>query len=94
MTVLARNLDIGSLIANPQDSPFAKSLGQSKQMLVIPNSKGSIYTRIWPLGTQGVLADILAWIFRGTHLGAFSRGKVPTQSKVQTNKNRFATGPG
>lgn len=42
-----QNLDIGSLIANPQDSPFAKSLGQSKQMLVIPNSKGSIYTRIW-----------------------------------------------
>ncbi|CAK9106293.1 Uncharacterized protein SCF082_LOCUS49514 [Durusdinium trenchii] len=45
--VAGTNLDIGSLIANPQDSPFAKSLGQSKQMLVIPNSKGSIYTRIW-----------------------------------------------
>lgn len=42
-----QNLDIGELIASPQDSPFAKCLRNSRQMLVIPNAKGSIYTRIW-----------------------------------------------
>lgn len=42
-----QNLDIGGLIASPQESPFAKSLASAKQMLVIPNLKGSIYTRIW-----------------------------------------------
>jgi len=42
-----QNLDIGHLIASPQESPFAKALEASDFMLVVPNAKGSIYSRVW-----------------------------------------------
>ncbi|CAE7229221.1 unnamed protein product [Symbiodinium necroappetens] len=42
-----QNLDIGGLITSPSESPFAKALESSKQMLVVPNQRLSIYTRIW-----------------------------------------------
>ena len=42
-----QNLDIGSLISSPQDSPFALALRAATSMLVIPNSTTSIYTRLW-----------------------------------------------
>jgi len=40
-------LDISDLIKQPSESPFAKALETAKYMLVIPNAKGSIYTRLW-----------------------------------------------
>lgn len=42
-----QNLDIGELISHPRESPFAKCLEASKYMIVIPNAKGSIYSRLW-----------------------------------------------
>ncbi|CAE7833198.1 unnamed protein product [Symbiodinium necroappetens] len=42
-----QNLDIGSLIARPSESPFALALRSSPMVLVLPNSKVSIYTRLW-----------------------------------------------
>eukprot|EP00439_Symbiodinium_sp_Y106_P033105 s848_g3.t5 len=42
-----QNLDIGHLIASPEESPFARALTASQQMLVVPNHQASIYTRIW-----------------------------------------------
>jgi len=42
-----QNLDISDLIKTPLESPFAKALRSAKYMMVIPNSKGSIYSRAW-----------------------------------------------
>ena len=42
-----QNLDIGDMIASPEESPFAKALASADHMIVIPNRKGSIYLRIW-----------------------------------------------
>eukprot|EP00928_Gymnodinium_smaydae_P092064 TRINITY_DN75846_c0_g1_i1.p1 TRINITY_DN75846_c0_g1~~TRINITY_DN75846_c0_g1_i1.p1 ORF type:complete len:570 (-),score=43.14 TRINITY_DN75846_c0_g1_i1:79-1788(-) len=42
-----QNLNIASLISEPLKSPFAAALRSSKYMLVVPNLKISIYTRIW-----------------------------------------------
>ncbi|CAE7942823.1 unnamed protein product, partial [Symbiodinium necroappetens] len=42
-----QNLDIGSLIARPSESPFALALRSSSMVLVLPNSKVSIHTRLW-----------------------------------------------
>eukprot|EP00927_Polykrikos_kofoidii_P020911 TRINITY_DN19982_c0_g1_i1.p1 TRINITY_DN19982_c0_g1~~TRINITY_DN19982_c0_g1_i1.p1 ORF type:complete len:655 (-),score=67.53 TRINITY_DN19982_c0_g1_i1:23-1987(-) len=38
---------INSLVAVPSESPFALALRNSTKMLVIPNSKCSIYSRMW-----------------------------------------------
>ena len=40
-----QNLDIGSLIARPRESPFALALRSSSMVLVLPNSKVSIHSR-------------------------------------------------
>ena len=42
-----QNLDIGHLIATPEESPFAKALDSSRHVLAVPNRKGSIYARLW-----------------------------------------------
>eukprot|EP00928_Gymnodinium_smaydae_P053178 TRINITY_DN37228_c0_g1_i1.p1 TRINITY_DN37228_c0_g1~~TRINITY_DN37228_c0_g1_i1.p1 ORF type:complete len:763 (-),score=78.68 TRINITY_DN37228_c0_g1_i1:12-2246(-) len=42
-----QNLDINHLICKPEDSPFAKCLHVARTMLVAPNRKVSIYTRMW-----------------------------------------------
>lgn len=42
-----QNLDITSLIARPEDSPFAKALQACTYMLVVPNHQASIYSRVW-----------------------------------------------
>ncbi|CAJ1330431.1 unnamed protein product [Effrenium voratum] len=42
-----QNLDISSLIASPMESPFAKALQSASSLLVLPNYKLSIYTRLW-----------------------------------------------
>jgi len=42
-----QNLDISSLISSPKDSPFAKALSSASYMLVVPNQRCSIYSRIW-----------------------------------------------
>lgn len=42
-----QNLDIGDMISCPSGSPFAQALLSSKYMLVVPNRKCSIYSRIW-----------------------------------------------
>jgi len=42
-----QNLDIGGLIGEPRESPFARSLAIAKWMLVVPNQRGSIYQRMW-----------------------------------------------
>ena len=42
-----QNLDIGDLIASPRESPFAQALASASHMLVVPNRKISIYTRVW-----------------------------------------------
>jgi hypothetical protein len=42
-----QNLDIGEMVVSPKESPFAVALKESKYMLVVPNSRCSIYSRIW-----------------------------------------------
>jgi len=42
-----QNLDISSLISCPKSSPFALALRVVKCMLVVPNRRLSIYTRLW-----------------------------------------------
>jgi len=42
-----QNLDIATMISNPKESPFAKALERARFMMVVPNSTGSIYKRIW-----------------------------------------------
>jgi len=42
-----QNLDISMLISDPKQSPFAAALRLAKYMLVVPNGKISIYTRVW-----------------------------------------------
>lgn len=42
-----QNLNISDLIRSPPDSPFAKALHSSSCMLVVPNEKASIYSRLW-----------------------------------------------
>jgi len=42
-----QNLNISDLIACPQESPFAKCLRSASHMLVVPNHRASIYTRLW-----------------------------------------------
>ena len=37
----------GLMISSPSKSPFAQALQRSKFVLVVPNSKRSIYTRVW-----------------------------------------------
>ncbi|CAE7811585.1 unnamed protein product [Symbiodinium sp. CCMP2592] len=42
-----QNLDIGSLLQSPSSSPFALALKASTYVLVVPNHRCSIYTRLW-----------------------------------------------
>mmetsp|Transcript_79014 Transcript_79014/g.256192 ORF Transcript_79014/g.256192 Transcript_79014/m.256192 type:complete len:677 (-) Transcript_79014:65-2095(-) len=42
-----QNLDIGHLLSTPRESPFVYALMSARYMLVVPNSKCSIYSRIW-----------------------------------------------
>ena len=43
-----QNLDIGQLLSGPpKESPFAKAMRSASHVLVIPNDKVSIYTRLW-----------------------------------------------
>jgi len=42
-----QNLNIGDLIRDPEESPFAKALRAANFVLVVPNHKVSIYSRIW-----------------------------------------------
>mmetsp|Transcript_63452 Transcript_63452/g.206104 ORF Transcript_63452/g.206104 Transcript_63452/m.206104 type:complete len:484 (+) Transcript_63452:279-1730(+) len=42
-----QNLDIGSLLSTPRFSPFARALMRADYVLVVPNERCSIYTRIW-----------------------------------------------
>eukprot|EP00445_Apocalathium_hangoei_P010988 CAMPEP_0203886432 /NCGR_PEP_ID=MMETSP0359-20131031/30249_1 /ASSEMBLY_ACC=CAM_ASM_000338 /TAXON_ID=268821 /ORGANISM="Scrippsiella Hangoei, Strain SHTV-5" /LENGTH=621 /DNA_ID=CAMNT_0050807257 /DNA_START=118 /DNA_END=1983 /DNA_ORIENTATION=- len=42
-----QNLGISDLIRNPACSPFALALVECKYMLVVANSRQSIYTRLW-----------------------------------------------
>eukprot|EP00928_Gymnodinium_smaydae_P047006 TRINITY_DN31349_c0_g1_i1.p1 TRINITY_DN31349_c0_g1~~TRINITY_DN31349_c0_g1_i1.p1 ORF type:complete len:602 (-),score=110.22 TRINITY_DN31349_c0_g1_i1:89-1825(-) len=42
-----QNLNISQLIERPDTSPFAVALRSADTMLVVPNSKVSIYSRLW-----------------------------------------------
>lgn len=42
-----QNSDISSLIASPSESPFALALRNAGVVLVLPNHRASIYTRLW-----------------------------------------------
>jgi len=42
-----QNLDIGDMIRSPPDSPFAKALRAAPRLLVVPNEKASVYSRLW-----------------------------------------------
>ncbi|CAJ1345431.1 unnamed protein product [Effrenium voratum] len=42
-----QNLDISSLLTSPSASPFALALESASTMLVIPNERVSLYTRLW-----------------------------------------------
>ncbi|CAE7224708.1 unnamed protein product [Symbiodinium natans] len=42
-----QNLDIAEMIANPEESPFAKALASATEVLAAPNRKESIYQRAW-----------------------------------------------
>jgi hypothetical protein len=42
-----QNLNIMELVGSPVNSPFAHALRSSKYVLVIPNERESIYSRIW-----------------------------------------------
>ncbi|CAK0886213.1 unnamed protein product [Prorocentrum cordatum] len=42
-----QNLDIAHLVSSPTDSPFAHALRSATDMMVVPNRKGSIYSRVW-----------------------------------------------
>jgi len=42
-----QNLDISKMITCPRRSPFAQNLHSADYMLVVPNRRCSIYTRIW-----------------------------------------------
>eukprot|EP00929_Paragymnodinium_shiwhaense_P121438 TRINITY_DN9366_c0_g2_i1.p1 TRINITY_DN9366_c0_g2~~TRINITY_DN9366_c0_g2_i1.p1 ORF type:complete len:711 (-),score=106.16 TRINITY_DN9366_c0_g2_i1:258-2390(-) len=42
-----QNLDISALVDDPLDSPFYHALWSATHMLVVPNHKSSIYTRLW-----------------------------------------------
>jgi len=42
-----QNLDIGGIISQPSESPFALALRSAECLLVVPNKTCSIYTRIW-----------------------------------------------
>ena len=49
-----QNLDIGELIASPEESPFAKALHVAHHILVVPNRSASIYSRIWCVYEAGL----------------------------------------
>eukprot|EP00929_Paragymnodinium_shiwhaense_P029285 TRINITY_DN16814_c0_g1_i4.p1 TRINITY_DN16814_c0_g1~~TRINITY_DN16814_c0_g1_i4.p1 ORF type:complete len:509 (-),score=52.05 TRINITY_DN16814_c0_g1_i4:778-2304(-) len=42
-----QNLDISALISDPTESPFYHALKRSSHMMVVPNHRASIYTRLW-----------------------------------------------
>ena len=42
-----QTLDVGSLVSSPRSSPFARALRSAKMVLVVPNRRGSIYSRLW-----------------------------------------------
>jgi len=42
-----QNGDISSLLQDPYTSPFALALRECRHFLVVPNSRKSIYTRLW-----------------------------------------------
>ena len=42
-----QNLDVSSLISSPEASPFARALRSASVVLVVPNRRSSIYTRLW-----------------------------------------------
>jgi len=44
---MPQHLDISELISDPRSSPFAKALGSASQILVVPNRRSSVYTRLW-----------------------------------------------
>ena len=66
-----QNLDIGSLIARPRESPFALALRSSSMVLVLPNSKVSIHNgllRQHKTRLQLLRITALAWeLFMGVH---------------------------
>ena len=47
-----QNLDIAALLQSPRSSPFAQAIRASIFVLVVPNRRSSIYTR---LGTAGIV---------------------------------------
>eukprot|EP00439_Symbiodinium_sp_Y106_P064636 s686_g10.t1 len=42
-----QNLDIAALLQSPRSSPFAQAIRASIFVLVVPNRRSSIYTRLW-----------------------------------------------
>lgn len=61
-----QNLDIGKLLDSPKDSPFAQALNACTYMLVVPNERASIYSRVWCayeayLGYSGSKTIYTAW---------------------------------
>lgn len=44
---MPQHLDISGLISSPSKSPFAKALERATDILVVPNRRSSIYTRLW-----------------------------------------------
>jgi len=43
-----QNGDVGAMLGrNPMESPFARALATAKYVLVIPNRRQSLYTRLW-----------------------------------------------
>ncbi|CAK0821305.1 unnamed protein product [Prorocentrum cordatum] len=42
-----QNLGIADLLSRPSDSPFAHALRSAKDIMVVSNRKGSVYSRIW-----------------------------------------------
>lgn len=49
-----QNLDISRLLASPKESPFAMALASASTVLVIPNERVSIYTRLWCVYEAGL----------------------------------------
>ena len=76
-----QNLDIGGMIASPEESPFARALASATQVLAAPNHKLSIYTRAWCLTC---MQRIEFWMFflRGDDKGKLASLTVAREAGV------------
>jgi len=71
-----QNLDIGDLLSSPRESPFAHALMSARYVLVVPNHKCSIYSRIWCVYEAFIAYSESKFIFIATHplKGVWTRG--------------------